>query len=92
LSAEPDEIAEVRERISRALWGIKAPLEGLGHAHTRIDANSAEFITQTILDALGLERVECRFCGFADDGPCEDGQEHAYLWLIQAAHSTEVPQ
>lgn len=56
--------------VSRALWGIKAPLADLHHAHTRIDANSAEFITRTLLAAVpdGWAKIDGEWVRITSDG------------------------
>jgi hypothetical protein len=96
MSEHDGEIEQVRQRISRALWGIQAPLEGLGHTHTRIDANSAEFITQTVLDALSLERVhpdgqeevdpEAHWCAAHSEGQrcCADAPD---VWRLRLEYA-----
>lgn len=91
LSAVCGDIAALRERLALVVYKQGAycgDCEYDGWDSCEDCRRCVYGYVDAVLADLGLERVECRICGMADDGPCEDGHpEHAYLWELRHSDS-----
>jgi hypothetical protein len=80
------EMSHLREALAQALvFRYCDPI----YAATGTAWADAYAAADVVLEVLGLERIGCSFCGMDDGGPCDDGQTHAYAYLIHV--TTEEP-
>ena len=94
--SEPEHLGEreqftLREIVGQALFDIG--VEGsydVGDVGSQEAHDECLYLADELIERLGMERAECRFCGMADNGPCEDDREHHYLWSLNPTEEPDV--